>query len=134
LVIEPTFANQYRDIINLIEHELTEVLTRKTPLSAPNRGRLSRMSRTFPIVPSVDLRPDEKARYFVLSISANDRNGLLYTVANILAKYKIHLHTAKIMTLGERVEDVFLLDGPYLQNAKINCSSKPNFLMLYAFN
>ncbi|MFZ6756472.1 [protein-PII] uridylyltransferase [Undibacterium sp. Ji50W] len=118
LVIEPAFANNYRDIINLLEHELTEVLTRQTPLSPPNRGRLSRMSRTFPIVPTVNLRPDDRGQYYLLSISANDRNGLLYAIANILTKHKINLHTAKIMTLGERVEDVFIVDGPALQGAR----------------
>jgi [protein-PII] uridylyltransferase len=54
----------------------------------------------------------------LLSISANDRNGLLYSIANVLAKYRINLHTAKIMTLGERVEDVFLIDSPVLNNAR----------------
>lgn len=118
LIIEPNFATQYRDIINLIEHELTQCLAQQTPLSSPNKGRLSRLSRTFPITPTVDLRPDDKGQYYLLSISANDRNGLLYAVANILTKYKINLHTAKIMTLGERVEDVFLVDGAVLQNAR----------------
>ncbi|HTD02924.1 [protein-PII] uridylyltransferase [Undibacterium sp.] len=118
LVIEPAFANNYRNIINLIEHELAEVLTLQTPLSSPNKGRLSRLSRTFPIVPTVDLRPDERGQYFLLSVSANDRTGLLYAIANVLAKYKINLHTAKIMTLGERVEDVFLIDGPALQSPR----------------
>ena len=118
LVIEPAFANNYRDIISLIEHELTEVLALQTPLSPPNRGRLSRLSRTFPIAPTVDLRPDDRGQYYLLSISANDRNGLLYAIATILTKYKINLHTAKIMTLGERVEDVFIVDGAALQGAR----------------
>ncbi|HJV73000.1 MAG TPA: [protein-PII] uridylyltransferase [Noviherbaspirillum sp.] len=118
LVTEPAFANNYRDIINLIEHELTELLESREPLPPPTRGRLSRLSRTFPITPTVDLRPDERGQYYLLSVSANDRNGLLYSIANVLAKYKINLHTAKIMTLGERVEDVFLVDGPVLSNAR----------------
>ncbi|MFZ6748635.1 [protein-PII] uridylyltransferase [Undibacterium sp. Ren11W] len=118
LVTEPAFANNYRDIISLIEHELAEILIRQTPLSEPNRGRLSRLSRTFPLAPIVDLRPDEKGQFYLLSISANDRNGLLYAIANVLTKYKINLHTAKIMTLGERVEDVFLIDGAALQHAR----------------
>lgn len=128
LITEPAFANQYRDIINLIEHELAAILLRQGPLSPPNRGRLSRLSRTFPIVPSVDLRPDEKGQYYLLSISANDRNGLLYAVANILTKYKINLHTAKIMTLGERVEDVFLVDGAALQSARIQLQFETDLL------
>jgi [protein-PII] uridylyltransferase len=36
----------------------------------------------------------------------------------VLARYKVNLHTAKITTLGERVEDVFLVDGPVLSNAR----------------
>lgn len=128
MVTEPTFAHQYRDIINLIEHELCVVLTKQTPLSPPNRGRLSRMSRSFPIVPTVDLRPDDKGQYYLLSISANDRNGLLYAIAEILTKYKINLHTAKIMTLGERVEDVFIVDGAALQGARTQIQFETDLL------
>jgi [protein-PII] uridylyltransferase len=118
LVTEPMFADSYRDIISLIEHELTQLLASHTDLPAPTKGRLSRLSRTFPVTPTVDLRPDERGQYYLLSISANDRTGLLYSIANVLAKYRINLHTAKIMTLGERVEDVFLVDGPVLNNAR----------------
>jgi len=119
LITDEHFANSYRDIINLIEHELCEVLTRQDPLSPTLRGRLSRMSRTFPMTPTVDLRPDERGQFWVLSIAANDRNGLLYAIASVLARYRINLHTAKIMTLGERVEDVFLIDGQALNNQRV---------------
>ena len=118
LVTEPAFANNYRDIINLIEHELGQSLSSSQPLPPPRKGRLSRLSRTFPFTPTVDLRPDERGQYYLLSVSASDRNGLLYAIANVLAKYRVNLHTAKIMTLGERVEDVFLVDGPVLQHAR----------------
>jgi len=118
LITEPAFANSYRDIISLIEHELTQLLESHADLPPPSKGRLSRLSRTFPVTPTVDLRPDERGQYYLLTISANDRNGLLYSVANVLAKYRVNLHTAKIMTLGERVEDVFLVDGPVLNHAR----------------
>lgn len=118
LVTEQNFAKSYRDIISLIEHELGELLQSQTPLPPPGKGRLSRLSRTFPFQPTVDLRPDEKGQYYLLSVAANDRTGLLYAIANVLTKYRINLHTAKIMTLGERVEDVFLVDGPALNNAR----------------
>ena len=118
LVTEQNFAKSYRDIINLIEHEICELLVTQTPLPLPTRGRLSRLSRTFPIAPTVDLRPDERGQYYLLSIAANDRTGLLYSIANVLTRYRINVHTAKIMTLGERVEDVFLIDGAVLNNAR----------------
>jgi [protein-PII] uridylyltransferase len=118
LVTEQTFAGSYRDIISLLEHELTAALKTQGPLPPPVRGRLSRMSRTFPITPSVELRPDERGQFHVLSITANDRTGLLYSIAGVLTRYRINLHTAKIMTLGERVEDVFLVDGAALANPR----------------
>ena len=118
LVTEQNFANSYRDIINLIEHEICELLSNQAPLPAPTRGRLSRLSRTFPMQPTVDLRPDERGQYHLLSISANDRTGLLYSIANVLTRYRINVHTAKVMTLGERVEDVFLVDGAVLSSSR----------------
>ena len=118
LVTEQSFAKSYRDIISLIEHDLGELLLSQAPLPPPGKGRLSRLSRTFPFQPTVDLRPDERGQYYLLSVAANDRTGLLYSIANVLTKYRINLHTAKIMTLGERVEDVFLVDGPALNNAR----------------
>jgi len=128
LITDEHFANNYRDIISLIEHELCDVLTRQEPLSPPLRARLSRMSRNFPITPSVDLRPDERGQYWLLSIAANDRNGLLYAIASVLARYRINLHTAKIMTLGERVEDVFLIDGQALNNQRVQVQLETELL------
>ena len=118
LVTEQNFAKNYRDIISLIEHEVCELLTRQAPLPAPSHGRLSRLSRSFPVTPTVDLRPDEKGQYYLLSVSAADRTGLLYSVASVLARHRINLHTAKVMTLGERVEDVFLVDGAALSTPR----------------
>ena len=128
LVTEQSFANSYRDIINLIEHELAELLVSQAALPAPGRGRLSRLSRSFPIQPTVDLRPDERGQYYLLSVAANDRTGLLYAIANVLTKYKINLHTAKVMTLGERVEDVFLVDGAALNNTRLQLQLETELL------
>lgn len=53
-----------------------------------------------------------------LSITANDRTGLLYSIAQVFSRYKVNLHTAKVMTLGERIEDVFLIDSEMLQHPR----------------
>ncbi len=128
LVTEQSFAKSYRDIISLIEHELCDLLQSNEPLQPPVRGRLSRLSRTFPVQPTVDLRPDERGQYYLLSVSANDRTGLLYSIANVLAKYRVNLHTAKVMTLGERVEDVFIVDGATLSNARTQLQLETDLL------
>jgi [protein-PII] uridylyltransferase len=105
-----------RSMIGLVEHELRERLAAQTPLEAPAKARLSRLSRHFPIQPSVELRPDERGQYWILSVTAVDRTGLLYSIARVFTRHKINLMTAKVMTLGERVEDTFLIDGPVLNN------------------
>ena len=68
------------------------------------------------MVPRVTLHPDEKGQRWVLTISASDRAGLLYSIARVLAQHEINLQLAKISTLGERVEDTFLISGPALQH------------------
>ncbi len=128
LVSEPTFADNYRELITLIEHDLSGWLQGDNELPVPVKPRLSRLSRTFPITPTVHLQPDERGQYHLLSISASDRTGLLYSIASVLARYKVNLHTAKITTLGERVEDVFLVDGPVLSNARSQIALESDLL------
>ena len=128
LVTAEGFEGSYRDIISLIEHELCALLLSHDPLPPLTRGRLSRMSRSFPITPTVDLRPDERGQFYVLSVAANDRVGLLYAIASVLQRYRINLHTAKIMTLGERVEDVFLIDGAALNNPRVQVQLETDLL------
>jgi [protein-PII] uridylyltransferase len=74
--------------------------------------------RHFPITPGVDIRPDERGTYHVLSIVASDRPGLLYRVARCLAGHHVNLQSAKINTLGDRAEDVFLVSGEELADPK----------------
>ena len=118
LLLGPGNNPHYRDMINLIETDLAERLLRQTPLHAPTRGRVSRQLRHFPITPEVNIRPDEKGASYALSIIAGDRPGLLYAIALVLGKYEINLITAKIVTLGERAEDVFLISGEALAKPK----------------
>jgi [protein-PII] uridylyltransferase len=118
LILGQGSTPHYRDMINLIEAGLAEELASEAPLGPPLGGRLSRRVRHFPISPSVDIRPDERGAYQVLSLVASDRPGLLYGVARTLARYQIDLHTARINTLGDRAEDVFLISGDSLSNSK----------------
>ena len=118
VLLGPGSNPHYRDMINLIETELADRLQRQTPLHPPSRGRVSRQLRHFPITPEINIRPDEKGSSYALSIIAGDRPGLLYSIARVLGKYDINLITAKIVTLGERAEDVFLISGAALANPR----------------
>ena len=122
-------GGSYRDIIQLVEFELTAALTNADPLPNPSMGRLSRQSRTFPIQPRVHMVPDDRGRYYTLALSASDRTGLLYTISRVLAKHQVSIHTARINTLGERVEDVLLLDAANLgKNPKLQIQLETELL------
>ncbi|HZF81825.1 MAG TPA: [protein-PII] uridylyltransferase [Rubrivivax sp.] len=109
---------KYRDLISLVETQLAQALASSGPLPEPRTGRVSRRVRSFPVTPRVSLAPDERAQRWLLAVSASDRTGLLYAIARVLASNHINLQLAKITTLGERVEDTFLVDGPELQKPK----------------
>ena len=115
-VVATHLPDHYRELINMIETELGQVIATAGPLPTPSRGRVSRRVRSFPVTPRVSLKPDEKGQRWLLNISASDRVGLLYSVALVLARHKIDLQLAKIATLGERVEDTFLIQGAALQH------------------
>jgi len=116
VLIDPTESNNYRDMVALIEHGLGEKLLAQGSLDVPSGGRISRQLKHFPITPSISLQPDERGQHFILSIVAADRPGLLFSVAQTLAEHDIRLHMAKIVTLGERAEDTFLISSPKLDN------------------
>ena len=115
-VVTPMLQEHYRELLGMVESELARTLDTQSPLPAVSRGRVSRRVKSFPVAPRVSLEPDEKAQRWLLSISTSDRAGLLYSVALVLARHKINVLLAKISTLGERVEDTFLVDGAALQN------------------
>jgi [protein-PII] uridylyltransferase len=118
----------YRDLISLVETQLVGALTHTGPLPEPRRGRVSRRVKSFPVTPRVTLRPDERAQRWILSVSASDRTGLLYAIARVLAKHHINLLLAKISTLGERVEDTFLVDGAPLQHNRTQLAIETELL------
>ena len=114
-----SYETRYRDLILFVENQLAIALADTGPLPEPGRGRISRRGRSFPITPRVTLQPDERAQRWLLGVSASDRSGLLFSIARVLARHQINLQLAKITTLGERVEDTFLIDGPGLQQNRI---------------
>jgi [protein-PII] uridylyltransferase len=114
-IVTTLLPEHYRELMTMVESGLTQTLVRQSSLPSPSKGRISRRVKSFPIAPRVSLRPDDQAQKWLLSISASDRIGLLYSIALVLAKHRIHLHLAKISTLGERVEDTFFISGPPLQ-------------------
>ena len=105
----------YRDFLSYVEHELARDLDPKHIPEPVPRTRLSRQQRHHPFPPTVSLRSLERESTHVLSITCADRGGLLHAVAEVFLKHGISLYAARIDTLGERVEDNFLIQGATLE-------------------
>ncbi len=122
-------TDNFRELAAMVEAELDRAIEHPAPLPTPcTGGRVSRRVKSFPIAARVDLRPDDKGQSWLLSVSASDRPGLLYVIADILARHRINLKLAKVTTLGERVEDTFLIDGPELQHNKAQIAIETELL------
>jgi [protein-PII] uridylyltransferase len=107
----------YRDFLSFVEYELARDLDPARPLQAAARGRLSRHQRHHPYPTTVHIEAEAQGRGHSLSITCADRGGLLFAVAEALMRRNVSVYSAKIDTLGERVEDTFLIRGEILQTA-----------------
>lgn len=115
---------QYQDHVGTVQRELATHLhahaQQQLPAVTPITRRVGarhRQARAFPITPHVDLQPDERSSKWRLSIVCADRAGLLYDLAVLFSTHQINLKMAKVHTLGERVEDTFILEGRQLADA-----------------
>ena len=72
---------------------------------------LSRQLKHFPITTEVRFSENKQHNQTVLEVLTMDRPGLLASLARIFLQHDVHLRNAKITTLGERAEDVFMISN-----------------------
>ena len=133
VVTSAGMEEHYQALTSMLETDLALAIANAGTLPQASKGRISRRVKSFPIAPRVTLRPDEKAQNWLLNISASDRPGLLYSVACILARHQIGVQLAKVATLGERVEDTFLIHGMPLQHNKTQIAIETELLEALAY-
>ena len=97
--------------------QLRELLTRYIATPAPDptifEGRSKRLVprrlKQFKIPTMASIDCNESQNYSVLSVTTSDRPGLLAHIGTIFLDLGISVRSAKITTLGEKVEDVFYI-------------------------
>ncbi len=99
------------DVDRLEEIEAALWRSLQGPADAPLvvSRRAPRQARMFNTPTQISLSVDERNRRSVLELTSGDRPGLLCEVGKVLMEEHVELHAAKIMTVGERAEDVFYL-------------------------
>jgi len=90
-----------------IERALWRSLQRPDDALPGVSRRAPRQARMFNTPTQIVLSVDDRNHRSVLELVAGDRPGLLCDIGKVLMQEHIELHAAKIMTVGERAEDVF---------------------------
>lgn len=114
------YSEMHHDRLGFIRNSLKEYISNPQNILIRDFGvpinREFRRMKVFPIRPEVNIEKKDKSSSFVMTIISNDRPGILYHIAKILDCYEIDLIMAKILTLGQRVEDVFLIESEKLND------------------
>ena len=108
---QQTKTISYSGLLKHIETELGKKLEANVPLEAPLAGRVSRQVKHMPIKTEINISSEPNSKNHYLEIVANDRPGLLASLARQFLQRNIALHNAKINTLGNRAEDSFLISA-----------------------
>jgi [protein-PII] uridylyltransferase len=74
-----------------------------------NIHRQSRQAKHFPIPTSIQFHADPLNRHTIIELITTDHAGLLSEIGRAFIQQNIHLHSAKITTIGSRAEDMFYI-------------------------
>ena len=88
---------------------LSDVIAGKRKSQRREMQRVSPQLRQFVLPASVSLSEANSRGLSRLEITASDRPGLLALIGELFVSLEVDLHEARIQTLGERVEDVFVI-------------------------
>lgn len=96
-----------------IQKALTLHLSNKSALPMVTRKRLSRALAHFKVPTQITYTDDVQKQQTQMFLVTGDRSGLLAAISRVLLKLNIHLHNAKISTMGERAEDTFYITSQH---------------------
>lgn len=108
--------DQNGDPVEDVRHEqikqyLTDVLNGKITANTRSR-RVPNKLKHFHVKTRVDFIPTRTGKRSLMELVALDTPGLLAKIGQVFAQLGVNLHGAKITTIGERAEDLFILTSP----------------------
>ncbi|NDU80302.1 MAG: [protein-PII] uridylyltransferase [Ferrovum sp.] len=110
-----TETEHYQKLIKNLSNDLTLELTQQKPLGKP-KSQLPRRLRYSQFIPKVTWDPIHLNHEKQITITTGDRPGILYLFASFFQEHQITLKAARIHTMGERIEDTFVISGPLLDS------------------
>jgi [protein-PII] uridylyltransferase len=107
-VLEDTGAEiNDRERTRDIEQQLAHALSKTDDSISTVTRRAPRQVRMFSTPTQIAFSEDPVNQRTIIELIAGDRPGLLSQVAKVLMTERADIYTSKIMTIGERAEDVF---------------------------
>ena len=98
-----------------IEHQLARALNDSTDRSPTVTRRAPRQVRMFSTPTQINFSEDTVNQRTIMELIAADRPGLLSEVAKVLVALQVDIYASKIVTVGERAEDVFYVTDEHGQ-------------------
>ena len=95
--------------INKIRRALVRILTADDEKVANVTRVVTRQARMFTTPTRVNFSPSTSDNQTVFELITADRPGLLSKVGQVFIEQGVNITSAKIMTIGERAEDVFYI-------------------------
>ena len=96
---------RYEDIITAVSKQLA----RKELTSGYKPQLMPRTTKLFKTEPVIKFSTNQQQNHTVMELYTHDRPGLLSAVAQVFLAYQIQVINAKMVTLGDQVEDVFFI-------------------------
>lgn len=97
------------DRICTIQQRLSEALRQPEHYPEIIQRHVPRQLKHFTFAPVVNIHNDAQRPFTVVEVMAPDRPGLLARIGKVFMDFGLSLVNAKIITQGERIEDVFFI-------------------------
>ncbi|MCK5916881.1 MAG: [protein-PII] uridylyltransferase [Cocleimonas sp.] len=111
-----------KEDIHLIQRAVEKSLNDEKLNIDRQHYHMPRQLKCFDTPTRVSFSQDNTRQQTVVTLKTADSPGLLTHISQVFHEHKIHLHSARIATLGEEVEDIFhltLADGGLLDDVEL---------------
>lgn len=100
--------------IEELQQQLYDVMHQRQSVPSNNR-RLPRRLRNFSVPTKVEFLTQKNKRRTLFELTALDQPGLVAKVARVLQEMQLNVLAAKITTIGEQAEDLFIVSNAQQQ-------------------